>query len=409
MIIVAEVLQTVVDMPLRLVDPIEEDMPHTNADHLKLEGEASRVLIKLKDKILDIWEGEVRENVPRAKKVPRPILIDTLPAFLINLAEALSQNHPRALATEATNVAQEHGGERARVTTYGPEQIIQEYDILRHVLEREVSAKVTLGARETSIIEKSFSQAIQEAITAYFLVYSHSREQFVAALTHDLRNPLTAAKMAADLLLLKLTKPIDNPEDMVRSVSRISDNLKRLDRMIQDLLDANLMGVGECLRLSLSPVDLYALIGSLIGNFSESDQHRIKVVGDESIHGVWDPEGLRRAVENLISNAFKYGEEGAPVTITLRSKNERALICVHNKGIPIPVEGRELLFAAYKRSESAKCSGKKGWGIGLALVRGIAEAHGGSIAVDSSIESGTTFTIDVPRDARPFQPAATDE
>ena len=122
--------------------------------------------------------------------------------------------------------------------------------------------------------------------------------------------------------------------------------------------------------------------------------------------GVWDRQALRRAVENLLGNAVKYGEPDTPVTVTLASANERMTLMVHNQGRPIPIEEEEGIFQVFRRAEAAQ-GGMPGWGIGLPFVRSVAESHGGSVGVDSGAERGTTFTIDLPLDAGPFQLAPT--
>ncbi|WP_309895250.1 HAMP domain-containing sensor histidine kinase [Archangium sp.] len=85
------------------------------------------------------------------------------------------------------------------------------------------------------------------------------------------------------------------------------------------------------------------------------------------------------------------------------------MVLVHNHGSYIPPEEQETLFQVFRRSLQAERSNQRGWGLGLPLVRAVAEAHGGSIGVDSLPERGTTFTIDLPKDARPFQHCPTTE
>jgi signal transduction histidine kinase len=80
---------------------------------------------------------------------------------------------------------------------------------------------------------------------------------------------------------------------------------------------------------------------------------------------------------------------------------------VHNEGEPIPLEQIECIFQVFRRAVAAREGSKEGWGIGLPYVRNVAESHGGSVAVDSAAGRGTTFLIDVPTDARPFQDAPT--
>jgi len=112
-------------------------------------------------------------------------------------------------------------------------------------------------------------------------------------------------------------------------------------------------------------------------------------------------------VENLTTNALKYGDHDYPITITVSETHGRGNVAVHNHGPVIPAEKRETLFRAFQRLTDAEMSGKTGWGLGLAQVRAVAEAHGGSIGVDSVPDRGTTFTIDIPLDARPYQGSPT--
>jgi signal transduction histidine kinase len=123
----------------------------------------------------------------------------------------------------------------------------------------------------------------------------------------------------------------------------------------------------------------------------------------EPVGGHFAADSLRRAIENLVNNAVKYGESGRPVAVAVHQRHDRAVVLVHNHGGAIPADQQESLFRVLQRSTDAEASGKRGWGLGLTQVRGAAEAHGGSVTVNSLPELGTTFTIDIPIDARPFQ------
>jgi len=105
-------------------------------------------------------------------------------------------------------------------------------------------------------------------------------------------------------------------------------------------------------------------------------------------------------LDNLLSNAVKYGERGGVITIRLRRVDDRMLLCVHNFGTLIPGEELALLFHPFHRTSDAKATGQRGWGLGLTLVRGIVEAHHGVVKVESYPKEGTTFTADLPIDAR---------
>jgi signal transduction histidine kinase len=109
---------------------------------------------------------------------------------------------------------------------------------------------------------------------------------------------------------------------------------------------------------------------------------------------------MRRILENLCNNAIKYGDTTSRVTVSLRQEGDEAELAVHNWGNPIPASEQESLFQYFTRTKSAEASGKRGWGIGLTLVKGVAEAHGGSVQVESSQEKGTTFRVRLPRHAK---------
>lgn len=382
----------------------------TDAEHpaVKTATPSAKSLYRRRESILNEWVEKVQRHVRTADKLESPIIVNTLPLFLERLAEALCEECTRETATESSNFAQEHGSERARVTNFGPDEIIEEYKLLRKTIIDQIKQDTKLTERDYEVIQKSFDKAVQDSMTAYFLVHSRLREQFVATMTHDLRNPLGAIRLSADLI--RRTLKSKNPEDVVEMVEdlagRILNSAKRADRMIQDMLDASVIQFGEKMSMTLSECNIQDIVRDAIGDRTEADHARIRFIGKD-VRGHWDADAFQRSVENLIGNAFKYGDEKAPITVKIESLHDRVMVSVHNEGNPIPAEHFESLFQAFRRAESAKTSGKKGWGIGLALARSTAERMGGSLGVDSSNERGTTFTIDVPCDARPFIGAPT--
>jgi CheY-like chemotaxis protein len=130
---------------------------------------------------------------------------------------------------------------------------------------------------------------------------------------------------------------------------------------------------------------------------------RIIVETAANKRGIWSEEAIRRLVENLVSNAVKYGHHSAPISVRALCKGERVFITVHNEGTAIPVEEQERLFDRFHRTSSAILGGKRGWGIGLAVCRGIVNTLGGELRVSSTEPAGTTFEISLPLDSRKFQ------
>jgi signal transduction histidine kinase len=225
------------------------------------------------------------------------------------------------------------------------------------------------------------------------------RERFVSILAHDLRGPLSAAKMGAQLL-------IGHPErlDERRELAvKIDRNIERTDRMIRDLLDANRIRAGERLPLRIDECDLGIVAREVFEELDATFVERFSLEVEDRVIGFWSSEELRRALWNLATNAVKYGASDKPITIRVKKTAHGAEASVHNWGRPISRDERNELFLPFSRTHWAKVGGQKGWGLGLTLVQGCADAHGGRVVVESTEEAGTTFTITLPPDARPFQ------
>jgi signal transduction histidine kinase len=372
-----------------------------NIDPDKLSPTA-RKLLDLRNEVLLEWVKRLRQTVKEAEKLPQPILIDTLPALYGNLAEAITPGYPRATADEGNTVAAEHGGERARLTNYNVHSVIAEYQILRWtILDVLKLNNVELNDEEFFLINASLDGAIREAVTAFALAQGALHERFVTALTHDLRTPLSNAVAYAELI--KRSADFARMKEFAQS---IADNLGRMDRMIQDLLDSVKFQMGERLPLRLEEVDIQEVVKEVCDEFTVTHGPRFQFIGNR-ITGWWDREAIKRAIENIASNAVKYGHPDTPIRIKIDLVNERMLLSVHNEGEPIPPEQIEDIFQLFQRAAAAKEGRKDGWGIGLPYVRSVAESHGGSVAADSAVTRGTTFTIDIPQDVRAYENALT--
>ena len=362
----------------------------------------ARRMIALRNEVLLEWGKRVRQTVKEAERLPDPILIDTIPSLYDNLAEAITPEYPRATGNEGNTVAAEHGGERARLTNYNAKSVILEYQILRWtILDVLKLNDVELNDDEYRVINASIDGSIREAVNSFAVAQAALRERFIAALTHDLRNPLSNAHVAAQL--------IERSSDFAKIkelAGRIIDNLNRMDGMIQDLLDSAKFQAGERLRLRLEEFDIQEVVKEIHDQFTLTHGPRLRVIGT-AIRGWWDREAIKRAIENIIGNAVKYGAPDTPIRIKADLQNGRVILTVHNDGEPIPAGQFESIFQIFRRADAAKEGGKDGWGIGLPYVRSVAESHGGSVAVDSAVHRGTTFLIDIPVDSRPFQDAPT--
>jgi PAS domain S-box-containing protein len=218
------------------------------------------------------------------------------------------------------------------------------------------------------------------------------REQFVSALTHDLRTPLSAARMSAQIIA---RTPGDSDRAQKNS-ARVITNVDRADKMIRDLLDANSIRAGEPLPIHPAPCDLQARFRETLDELATAHGDRFELACSQPVEGTWDATSLQRALENLCTNAVKYGSAHSRIGVRLGLSGGEVEIAVHNEGDPIAPEDQQRLFLSFQRSASARSSGSGGWGIGLTLVKGVAQAHGGTVVVESAEGIGTTFTLRIP-------------
>ena len=144
-------------------------------------------------------------------------------------------------------------------------------------------------------------------------------------------------------------------------------------------------------------MELSGLVRGVIDNLVPLYGDRFVLRGAEGpLEGTWNAEALRRVVENLASNAAKYGEPDTVVTLTLEPGGGGVRLAVHNHGRPIPPREHAHLFTAFRRAGRALESKQKGWGIGLTLSRGLVEEHGGQLTLRRSDAQGTEFVVWLP-------------
>ncbi|MDF3035186.1 MAG: histidine kinase, partial [Paucimonas sp.] len=337
--------------------------------------------------------------------LPHPILINTLPALYHNLVEALTPDYPRtSVAAVTPSVAAEHGGERARLTSFQAQSVITEYQLLRSTIIDVLKwNNVSISDEEMQIISSTIDACIREAATAFTLVQAAFQERFVATLAHDLRNPLAVIGMMAQLI------PQTNDAEKANGYARkIAENVGRADRMIQELLDTMIFQQGERLQFNPTLFNIEEVVEEVCEQSAAVYGPRFETAGT-SIMGWWGRDAVKRALENMISNAVKDGAPETPIRIAFVEYHGRIELSVHNEGTPIPPEQVESVFQVFRRAKAAKEGDKKGWGIGLPYIRSVAESHGGSVDIDSSDNRGTTVTIDIPLDSRPFGNVPTTE
>ncbi len=225
------------------------------------------------------------------------------------------------------------------------------------------------------------------------------RDAFLASTSHDLRNPLAAIKGTAQVLrrLLRRGDAIP-PERLLAGLESIDRSVNQLNDQIGSLLDVARFRMGQQLDLYRQPANLVALAREVVTQYQHvSEVHQLRLEADDAeILGNWDTERLRRTLGNLLGNALKYSPEGSEVTIEVsRDSDGWAVVSVHDQGIGIPAADLPHVFERFRRG--ANVAGQIiGTGIGLADVRQVVEAHGGTVDVQSTEGAGSTFTLRLP-------------
>jgi len=218
-------------------------------------------------------------------------------------------------------------------------------------------------------------------------------QQLVGIVSHDLRGPLNAILLGAEVALRRAET--DSKSRHTFEVTKAAAG--RAGRLIHDLLDYTQVLSGASLPIKRVRLCLFELAERVLEELKLSHPRREFVLERTSpTEGDWDPDRLSQALTNLITNAATYGGD-APITIRLASHEREVSVAVHNWGEPIPTALVPQLFQPHKRGTSAP--GRGNIGFGLFIVREVARAHGGSVAVESTPELGTTFAIKLPRSA----------
>ncbi|WP_437719470.1 PAS domain S-box protein [Sorangium sp. So ce448] len=214
------------------------------------------------------------------------------------------------------------------------------------------------------------------------------REEWTSVIAHDLRQPITTIVLKA-AMLSKQPQCSDKAQHILASAMQ-------LNRMIDDLLDVSRLK-SHRLDLRHVEVDLPALIRATVERTADATRgHRVDV---EVLDGIppllADPGRLEQVLTNLLSNAAKYGASETPIRIAVERRSGEVLVAVENEGRGIAPDELPRLFARYYRTREAKAGGAAGLGLGLYIVRGLVEAHGGRIWAESA-PGKTTFRFTLP-------------
>ena len=372
-------------------------------------------ILKNREPILVEWEAFARTCTPAAGSMDISALRDHADEMLTVIAADLKTAQSGAAQSEkskgkadedepdSTTAAEEHGGGRAR-SGFTISQMVAEYRAMRASVIRlwtaEQKVVSTVEVEDLTRFNEAIDQALAESVGEYTESLDQSREMFLAILGHDLRTPLGAIMASAQYMMEKAD--LEDPYDTL--TSRIATSANRMVHMIGDLLDFTRSTLGGGIPTVRAPMSMAQLVRDVVAELSAVHPERqlqveVEVEGDQE--GEWDAGRLSQALGNIISNAVIHGAQDEPVSVRISGDAREAIVEVHNNGAPIAGEDLDGLFNPMKaRRLGPSRRANDPWaslGLGLYIAERIVDAHGGTIEVSSSDETGTTFTVRLPR------------
>ncbi len=226
---------------------------------------------------------------------------------------------------------------------------------------------------------------------------NEKKSDFIAQISHELRTPMTSIKGAMDYLSVKVPKITNSEEDtrdLMEFLDVISKNADRLIRLVNDTLDIERIEAGM-FDLHLIQVDLLALIKEVIISFQSVTAEKnivFKISARKGIFANADEDRIRQVLINLVSNAINYSPDNSEIECSVTESEDKATVVIKDEGPGIPDKVREKIFDKFYTI------GKRhGTGVGLAICKGIIEAHNGEIAVLKDVEKGSAIYFKLPK------------
>ena len=332
-------------------------------------------------------EGEPIERPPgtgiagRVFSTQRPVFVSDAPRADPTNATAYQARGARAvLAAPITAGATRLGV----LTVYAPRAPIFAEDDLTLVHLLADQAAVVLESRAL-IDEAARVRAREEA--------ARLKDDFLSAAAHDLKTPLTTLVAQAQLLERRALRDPAAPADAT-GIRRMVRESQRLSSLVAGLLDATRLERGQLLG-PLEVFDLNTLAEQACERIS-SKRHPCILEAGAPIVGAWDRARVMQVIDNLMENAVKYSPEGGEVRVKVWQAGDDAHLTVTDQGIGIPTADLPSVFERFHRGSNVDDRRFAGMGLGLFITRGIVEAHGGRIAVTSTLGRGSTFHVTLP-------------
>ena len=356
---------------------------------------AAHLIRENNTEIIDLWEKRVKSNIHASHQAQSLVLRNQLPHVLVDIAEIMEKYDDFQEVREDEKFQEiisnslDHGRHRATTSNYTIAGILEEYLIFHQVLTDFLQKNEAYTTNTGILLKYTIETAMIKSSSSFNQSINDMKEKLVGTLAHDIRNPIAAASMALELL--DVNEGAERLDTVKNMATRSLDHSLKL---IEGLLDAITVEAGEGISLNFEELDIYKDIEWVVNEARLIFSNKIQFKSNSAeIPGVFDGTAVRRVLENLLTNAVKYGKHSSIIEVCVDDDSEKVTITVHNNGDPIPEDKQTEIFEYLNSNPAENKSGLKSWGMGLSLVKTVAEAHGGEVNVKSTIEKGTEFTI----------------
>lgn len=369
-------------------------------------------IIANREPILQKWEDFAKTVLPEAhmnRRELRDHADQMLKAIAVDLKTAQTSEE-QALKSEGLgphskndSAAEIHAQDRLE-SGFSMEQMISEYRALRasvlSLWSHEIKSGIAFEIEDITRFNEAIDQMLAESVGQYSNSVDQANNLFLAILGHDLRTPLGAIGLGAEIMLR--SKEIGSKYTKIST--RIFHSSRRAGKIVEDLLDFTRANSNAGLSVKPTPTNLKDICEGIIEELRIYHPERsIFFTAEGQFDGEFDATRIEQAFCNLVDNAAKHGAIDSVVMIEMRSEQSSALLSVHNDGLPIDAGDLPHIFdpmTRYSKFAADEEGPTSGLGLGLYIAHQIVTAHNGTIGVISNADQGTTFVVRLPLKTR---------